>query len=253
MKDEFVGKVVMITGGGTGIGAATVERFASLGADVACCYNKSVDSAQALARKVKSDTGRDIFLVKVDVTSDDAVRAAVDSIAEHFGRPISVLINNAGDSGYECPLGEIDESFWDRIVTANLKSVFLCTKYSMPAMIALGGGRIINTTSISARAGVGVYPYVAAKAGVEAYTRSLARDFAGANVTVNCVAPGLIDTAMLRSLHSPESMERCRKNIPLQKIGEPDEVAGVFVFLASKDASYITGMTLPINGGSWMD
>lgn len=249
---EFVGKVVMVTGGGVGIGAAIVERFAMLGAEVACCYNRSLDAAEALAGKLKSE-GRTIFLVKVDVTNSHEVSTAVELISGHFGRPISILVNNAGDSGHRATLEEMNETFWDNLVTVNLKGVFLCTKFCVPAMKVARDGRIINITTIGARAGVGVHPYSAAKAGVETFTSSLAKELGPFNITVNAVAPGLVDTRMIRSLHTPDSLEMWRQKIPLRRIGEPEDLAGVVTFLASQDASYITGAVIPVSGGLWTD
>jgi 3-oxoacyl-[acyl-carrier protein] reductase len=249
MSHDFAGKVVMVTGGGTGIGAAIVEHFAMAGADVACCYNKSIDAARALAEKIKAAGGREIFPVKVDVTSGAEVRAAVEAISTHFGHSVDILVNNAGDSGHRVTLEEMDEAFWDKLVNTNLKSVFLCTQNCVPAMKANGGGKIINISTMGVRAGVGVHAYSASKAGVETFTATLAKELGPFNITVNAVAPGLTDTRMIRTLHTQESLDMWAERTPLRRIGAPEDIAAAVSFLASDDASFITGALIPVNGG----
>jgi 3-oxoacyl-[acyl-carrier protein] reductase len=250
----FDGQVVFITGGATGIGAATVERFAGLGADVACCYHKSGTGAAALAAKLKA-RGSDIFLVHADVSDGQDVKAAVDATAAHFGRPISILVNNAGDNIDPAPVEMMDEALWSRVIGINLTGPFLCAKYCIPGMKALGWGRIINITSISARTGggPGSAHYVASKAGLEGFTRSLAKELAPFNITVNGIAPGVVYTPIHERTNTPESLERLRQNIPLLRIGKADEVARVVTFLASEDASFMTGEIVAVNGGMRMD
>jgi 3-oxoacyl-[acyl-carrier protein] reductase len=252
--ETFDGQVVMVTGGATGLGAAMVERFALLGASVACCYNKSQSAAEALAAKLR-EHGKDIFLVQIDVAAGAQVRDGVAAIAEHFGRPVSILINNAGDNINPAPIDEMSEETWDRVIGINLKGAFLCAKYCIPAMKAARAGRVINITSISGRSGGGPggAHYAASKAGLEAFTRALAKELAPYGATANGIAPGVIYTPLHERTNTPESLERLRQNIPLLRLGMPMDVAGLAAFLASADASYITGEIIAVNGGFRMD
>ena len=252
--ETFTGQVVLVTGGATGLGAAMVERFALLGADVACCYHKSHAAAEALAAKLR-ESGKEILLTQVDVADGAQVRGAVAAIAEHFGRAVSILINNAGDNINPAPIDEMPEETWDRVIDVNLKGAFLCAKYCIPAMKAAKAGRVINITSISGRSGGGPggAHYAASKAGLEAFTRALAKELAPYGATANGIAPGVIYTPLHERTNTPESLERLRQNIPLLRLGVPMDVAGLAAFLASADASYITGEIIAVNGGFRMD
>ncbi len=252
--ETFAGEVVMVTGGATGLGAAMVERFALLGAGVACCYHKSRAAAEALAAKLRQ-SGVEIFLVQADVADSTQVREAVASIAAHFGRPVSILINNAGDNINPAPVDEMDEDTWDRVIAINLKGAFLCAKYCIPAMKAARAGRVINITSISARSGggPGSAHYAASKGGLEAFTRALAKELAPYGITVNGVAPGVICTPLHERTNTPDNLERLRQNIPLLRLGAPVDVAALVTFLASPEAGYITGENIAVNGGLRMD
>ena len=250
----FDGQLAFVTGGATGIGDAIVERFASLGADVACCYNKSRAGAETLAAKLK-ERGLEILLVQADVSDGPQVKAAVEATVAHFGRPIRILVNNAGDNIAPTPVETMDEALWNQVIGINLTGPFLLAKYCIPGMKALGGGRIINVTSISARTGggPGSAHYVASKAGLEGFTRALAKELAPFDITVNGVAPGLIYTPIHERINTPESLERLRQTIPLLRIGKADELARVVTFLASEDASFMTGEIVAVNGGMRMD
>jgi 3-oxoacyl-[acyl-carrier protein] reductase len=241
----FGGQLVFVTGGGTGIGAAIVERFATLGADVACCYHRSRAGAEALAARLQ-ERGLNVFPVQADVSNCGVA---------HFGKPVRVLINNAGDNIDPTPVETMSEELWNQVIGINMTGPFLLAKYCIPGMKALGGGRIINVTSISARTGggPGSAHYVASKAGLEGLTRSLAKELAPFNITVNGVAPGLVYTPIHERINTPESLERLRQNIPLLRIGRADEVARVVTFLASEDASFMTGEIVAVNGGMRMD
>jgi 3-oxoacyl-[acyl-carrier protein] reductase len=236
----FEDQVVMITGGATGLGAAMVERFALLGAGVACCYHRSRAGAEALAAKMH-ELGREIF--------------PVAAITAHFGRPVSILVNNAGDNINPAPIDEMDEETWDRVIDINLKGAFLCAHYCIPAMKAARAGRVINITSISGRSGGGPggAHYAASKGGLEAFTRALAKELAPFGVTANGVAPGVVYTPLHERTNTPESLERLRQNIPLLRLGAPVDVAALVAFLASPEAGYITGENIAVNGGLRMD
>ena len=254
MPGPFDGQLAFVTGGATGIGAAIVERFAMLGAGVACCYNKSRANAEALAATLNA-RGADVFPVQADVTDSHAVKAAIEATVGHFGRAITILVNNAGDNINPTPVETMDETLWRRVIGINLTGPFLCAKHCIPGMKARGSGRIINVTSISARTGggPGSAHYVASKAGLEGLTRSLAKELAPFNITVNGVAPGVVYTPIHERTNTPESLERLRQTIPLLRIGQADEVARVVAFLASEDASFMTGEIVAVNGGMRMD
>jgi 3-oxoacyl-[acyl-carrier protein] reductase len=251
---DLSGKVAMVTGGGTGIGAAIVERLALLGAKVACAYNKSRASAEALAEKL-AEQGKSILLVKVDVTSEADVSNAVEEIARHFGSSVDILVNNAGDNIHPTTVDEMDKTLGDEVIGINLGGAFLCSKHCIPGMKINKSGRIVNITSISARTGggPGSAHYVASKAGLEGFTRALAKEMAPFHVTVNGIAPGLIYTPIHERTNTPESLEKLRQMIPLARIGTPEETAHLVAFLASKNASYITGEIIAVNGGLRMD
>ncbi len=250
----FDGKIVMVTGGATGIGAACVERFASMGANVACCYNKSEDMARLLSEKL-AHYGTPIYTIKMDVSASSEVQNAISEIENHFGGQISVLVNNAGDQIRTMPVEELDEDLWDLVLSVNLKGAFLCSKYCIAGMKTVGWGRIINVSSISARTGggPGAAHYAASKAGLESLTRSLAKELGSFGITANAVSPGIVYTAIHERHNTPENLEKLRQNIPALRLGKPEEVAGVVTFLASDDASYINGAVLPVNGGLRMD
>jgi len=248
------GNVAMVTGGATGLGAAVVERLAMEGALVACCYNKSRAGAEALAARLEA-RGKHILLMQVDVTDSRQVQAGVEGVAAHFGRPITILVNNAGDNINPTPLDQMEEATWDLVIAINLRGIFLCSKYCIPALKAARWGRIINVSSISARTGggPGSAHYVASKGGVDALTRSMAKELAPYNVTVNGIAPGVIYTRLHERTNTPEALEKLRQAIPLGRLGRPEDVAGCVAFLASDDAAYITGEVIAINGGLRMD
>jgi 3-oxoacyl-[acyl-carrier protein] reductase len=252
--DNLTGNIAMVTGGATGIGAAIVERLAMQGADVACCYNTSRAAAESLAKKLK-EQGKDIFPVQVDVSDSQEIKDAVESIVTHFGHPITILVNNAGDIIRTAPTEVMDEDLWDKVMAVNLRGPFLCTKHCIPGMKSSERGRIINISSISARSGggPGAVHYVASKGGMESLTRALAKELAPFNITVNAVAPGDIYTRIHERYNTPEALEKMRQLIPLGRLGDPDEVATMVTFLASDDASYITGAVVAVNGGKRMD
>jgi len=251
---EFNGKVAMVTGGATGIGAACVRQLAAEGAQVACCYNKSAAGAEALAEEL-TGKGQDVFAVRIDVTDSAQIKQGIAAIVAHFEQPIGILVNNVGDIIEAAPADEMDEELWKLVISINLTGVFLCAKYVIPGMKQLGEGRIINMGSISARTGggAGASHYVASKGGVEALSRALANELAEYNITVNTVAPGVIYTPIHERHNTPESLEQLRQIIPLQRIGDPEEVAAAVTFLASDDAKYITGENIAVNGGKRFD
>jgi 3-oxoacyl-[acyl-carrier protein] reductase len=251
---DLTGRVAMVTGGATGIGAAIIERLLACGASVACCYNKSQAAAEALEQKLNVGAAR-WCAVQVDVAEGDQVRAAVDAIHHRLKRPIDILVNNAGDMIETVPIADMPEELWDRVIDINLKGTFLCSKYCIPQLKQSGQGRIINLSSISARSGggPGAAHYAASKGGVEALTRALAKELSPDQITCNAVAPGVVYTAIHERFNTPASLERLRQNIPLARLGTTAEVANLVSFLASDEAAYITGEIIAINGGQRMD
>lgn len=237
----LVGQRAVVTGGGSGIGRATCERFATHGARVAV-LDIDLDSARATAE------GIDGLAIEVDVTDADGMRAAVDDAAARLGG-ISLLMNNAGGSTM-APLAGWDPGEWDRLVRLNLTGVFNGMRAGVPHLLSGGGGAVVNTSSISAtRPSAGEAPYSAAKAGVMALTASAALEY-GPTIRVNAVAPGMIRTNLTRPLLGlPDEVERYRRTTPAGRIGDPEDIADVVVFLCSDLARFITGQTLVVDGG----
>jgi len=239
------GRVAAITGGALGIGRATGLAFAAEGAVVAL-GDVEIDAAEAVAREIAGRGGKAIA-VGVDVGEAEQVQAFVDRVVTEFGR-LDVMFANAGIA-HSAPFLEHAEAQWHRVLRVNLTGVFLCCQAAARQMVKQGGGRIITTASINGFRGVeNLVGYNAAKAGVVELTRTMAVELAGYHITANAIAPAQIDTRLTRSL--PEDARRRRvERIPMGRFGEPDEVARVALFLASDDASYITGHTLAVDGG----
>jgi 3-oxoacyl-[acyl-carrier protein] reductase len=252
--NDLSGQIALVTGGATGIGAAIVERLAECGARVGYTYRESRKEAELLREGLNRD-GERVFSVKVDICDSQQVKAGVDAIIGHFGQPVSILVNNAGDIVKTVTIEEMPEELWDRIIDVNLKGAFLCSKYCIPGMRQRKYGRIVNISSLAARAGggPGSIPYAIAKGGVETFSRGLAKELGPHHITVNTVAPGVIYTRILERYDVVGDHEEFRKRSPLSRIGNPDEVAAAVVFLASPDASYITGEIISVNGGVRFD
>lgn len=246
------GKVGLVTGASGGIGAAVAEALAQAGASVAVSYHANREGAAALVERIAS-AGGDAIAIQADLRSRDGVRALFRHHFEHFAT-LHILVNNAGDMVRRVPTVEADEALWREAIDLNLSSVFYACQEATPPMINQKWGRIINMSSVGARTGggAGSIPYHAAKAGVIALTKGLARELAAHGVTVNAIAPGIIETAF-HDRHSQATKEAwIRDLVPVQRAGKPDDVAAAAVFLASEHASYVTGATLDVNGGMAM-
>jgi NAD(P)-dependent dehydrogenase (short-subunit alcohol dehydrogenase family) len=239
------GRVTAITGGALGIGRATAFAFAAEGAVVAL-GDVQVDAAEAVAREIAERGGKAIA-VGVDVGEADQVQAFVDRVVAEFGR-LDVMVANAGIA-HSAPFLDHPEAQWHRVLRVNLTGVFLCCQAAARQMVGQGGGRIIAVASINAFRGVeNLVGYNVAKAGVVELTRTMAVELAQHHIMVNAIAPAQIDTRLTRSL--PEDARRRRtERIPMGRFGEPEEVARAALFLASDDASYVTGHTLAVDGG----
>jgi 2-hydroxycyclohexanecarboxyl-CoA dehydrogenase len=236
------GQRAVITGGGSGIGRAVCQRFAAHGARVAV-LDIDGDAAKATADMV------DGVALAVDVTDAEAMVQALAAAAAELGG-VSLLMNNAGGSTM-APLAGWDPDEWDRLVRLNLTGVFNGMRAGVPHLLAGGGGAVVNTSSISAtRPSAGEAPYSAAKAGVMALTASAALEY-GPAIRVNAVAPGMIRTNLTKPLLDglPDEVERYRRTTPIGRVGDPEDIADVVVFLCSDLARFITGQTLVVDGG----
>ena len=244
------GKIAIVTGAGGGLGRCMALELAREGASVAV-WDILLDAARETQREIEH-VGHKALAQAVDVADGKAVPSSVDEVAARWGR-IDILINNAGICQKEA-IETISEDQWDRIMAVNLKGTFLCSRSVMPIMKRQHAGRIINMGSVAGKVGgiaAGAH-YAASKAGVMCFTKSLARELAPFNVTVNGIAPGVIETDMTRSLSGGE-WDDYLSGIPLGRIGQARDVARVAVFLASAEAAYLTGEIIDVNGGQFMD
>src|ERR1035438_2565785 len=255
MEDQsFSGKVVVITGAAAGIGRAMALRFARSGANIAG-WDVSDKAAAAFEADIVAAGGQALFQV-VNVTDPAAVDTALDKVVEKWGG-INVLINNAGivrdaqlvkKNGAGPMKGMLEES-WDAVIDVNLKGVFLVTRAVVPYMIRRGGGVILNAASVVALNGnFGQTNYVASKAGVIGMTRTWARELGKHNIRVNAVAPGFIATDMLKSM-PPDILDSMIDHTPMRRVGNPEDVANAYFWLASDQASFVHGAVLSVDGG----
>lgn len=246
---SLAGKVAVVTGGSRGIGRAICLRFAEMGAKVVINYVSRPEAAEETQAKIEA-LGGECLLVKFDVASTSEVQEAFKHITAECGR-IDILVCNAGITR-DGLLVTMKEDDWDQVMAVNLKGAFNCIKAGCRPMMKQRWGRIIIITSVVGFAGnAGQTNYAAAKAGLVGLTRSTARELASRSITVNCVAPGYIDTDMTDNL--PESVkEKILSEIPLGILGEPGDIAGAAAYLVSEDAKYVTGQAIHVNGGMFM-
>jgi 3-oxoacyl-[acyl-carrier protein] reductase len=238
--DDLKGKIALITGASRGIGAGAAIALANSGADVAVNYRNRDREAEAICEQI-SALGRRAVPIQTDVSQAAAVRKMISEIEQQLGT-ISILVNNAGIARQQ-PIEEITEKDWDEIMDTNLKSAFLVTQAVLPRMREQRWGRIINMSSVAAQTGGVIGPhYAASKAGMIGITHSLAKLLAKEGVTVNAIAPALIETEMITS-----NAKASPSRIPLGRFGSVEEVASVVVLLATN--GYITGQTINVNGG----
>jgi NAD(P)-dependent dehydrogenase (short-subunit alcohol dehydrogenase family) len=240
-----------VTGAGRGIGRAIAIKLARHGAHVAV-NDISAESSQTVADEVKT-LERQSLAICADVSHESDVQEMVRQTAERFGR-IDILVNNAGvvTTG---PMTEITTEIWDRTLAINLKGVFLCSKAVFPVMTAQRKGTIINIASVAGKRGGGLHGnscYAAAKGGVIAFTKSIAREGGPNNIRVNAITPALIETEMINNMPQ-EQFESIRNTLPLRRAGKAEEVAAAVCFLASDEASFMTGEIMDVDGGMMMD
>lgn len=245
---DFAGKRVLVTGGARGIGRAIVLAFARNGAEVIFCYRRDHAAAAAVMQAATALSGR-ASGVQADATNPDAMAALV---AQAGGR-VDVLVNNVG-SFPATKVIDMTPGEWDEVVRTNLYSVFYGCQAVLPGMIAAGGGAIVNIASIAGQRGSARHAhYAAAKGGVLAFTRSLAREVIEHNIRVNAVAPGRIATDLLVNDQTAHEFARWMADTPARRLGAPEEVAEAVLFLAAPASSYIVGETIAVNGGLLME
>ena len=246
---SLAGKIAIVTGagrGGRGIGRGIALALASAGADIAITARTNIADAEAVAEAVR-ETGRTALAIQCDVSEASSVESLFATVKEKLGR-VDILVNNAGITR-DTLLLRMSEDDWDSVLDANLKGAFLCTRAAAKLMLKQRFGRIINITSVNGQVGSpGQANYSASKAGMIGFTKSVARELASRNITVNAVAPGFIDTQMTDFV-SGDSREKLLEKIPLGRFGTAEDVGAAVAFLASEAASYITGQTLTIDGG----
>jgi 3-oxoacyl-[acyl-carrier protein] reductase len=246
---ELKDKVAVVTGGTRGIGRAIVLDLAANGADVVLNYRQSADLASELAETIQR-MGRRALIVQADVSSFDDSRAMVEKVLDEFGR-LDILINNAG-MNWDGVVWKMTEEQWDRVIEVDLKGTFNYTGAVTPIFREQGAGKIVNITSINGLRGkFGQTNYSAAKAGVIGFTKACARELGRSNVNVNAVAPGLIETEMVKE--APEKVrEMALAEIVLGRLGLPEEVAHVVTFLCTEKARHITGQVIQVDGGQYI-
>jgi len=250
MAGRLEGRGALITGAASGIGRASARRFAAEGAKVVC-----FDRAEAVEETARliGEAGGTAIAVRGDASSEADVKAAIDKVVAEFGR-LDVVFANAGVSGGWTPMEEVSPEFWIDVLKVNLIGPFLAIKHASPIMRAAGKGSIICTASVAGiRSGAGGVPYSASKAGVINLVQTTANVLYGTNVRVNAICPGLIETGMTAPIYKAARERGTDDKIgqlnPLKRGGEPDEIAGAALFLASDDSSYVNGQAIAVDGG----
>jgi len=243
------GKNALVTGGSRGIGRAISIRLASMGAHVFINYVSNPEAAQEV-QNIITDAGGTAALLAFNVADADQAQNAIKNLIKETGA-LDILVNNAGITR-DGLMARMKEGDWDAVLDTNLKGSFICAKAAARSMMKKRWGRIVNISSVIGFAGnAGQVNYASAKAGMQGLTKSMAKEFASRNITVNSVAPGYIVTDMTRDL-SDEIQEKIKAEIPLASLGSTEDVAGAVAYLVGDDSSYITGQTIHVNGGMYM-
>ncbi len=242
---DLTGKYCIVTGAGKGIGKAIAKRFLMENAAGVAILEWNLELAQATAKEL-DPTGEKVIAVKCNVADSDMVKAAIDETVRKFGR-IDVLINNAGVTRDRIFHKMTDEE-WHTVIDINLNGVYNMCKFVVPMMREQESGAIVNISSTSLQGNPGQANYAATKAALQGFTRTLGKELGRKNVRVNCIAPGHIDTDMMRAI-GEEKLNAAIARLPMQRLGDPDEIATVAAFLCTDDASWVTGQTIMVSGG----
>ena len=251
MKDLFSlqDKVAIVTGGNGGIGKAIARGFASVGTNLAIAARNEAKTEEAV-RDIHEEFGTKVIGVRVDLRQEEQIRTLVAEVLENLGR-IDILVNNAGMNIRKLPQ-DYTAAEWDEVLDTNLRGAFLCSQAVYPAMKTAGRGKIINIGSMTSIFGGGkLAPYGTSKGGIVQLTRSLAVAWASDNIQVNAILPGFINTDLTRQARKdiPDLEEHVITRTPVSRWGEPEELAGAAIFLASRAADFVTGVALPVDGG----
>ena len=243
-------RIALITGGMGGLGETISTKMADAGYRVAVTYSPSNKTADAWRKEMKSK-GYDFEAVPCDVTDYDSCKTCVDTVVKDIG-PVDILVNNAGITK-DMTFLKMDKAAWDAVIRTNLDSVFNMTKQVFAGMIERNWGRIINVSSVNGSKGAfGQTNYAAAKAGMHGFTKSLALESARKGVTVNTISPGYIGTKMVTAIPKEVLDSKILPQIPVARLGKPEEVAGLIIYLCSEEAAFVTGANIAINGGQHM-
>jgi NAD(P)-dependent dehydrogenase (short-subunit alcohol dehydrogenase family) len=248
---SLLGKVAVVTGGASGIGRSICLRLARDGADIAV-FDVNPEGAQQTAHAVEQ-LGRGAAAVGVDVASAISVADGLAAVHRQLGT-VHILVNDAGICEYTGFL-QMSESQWDRMIAVHVKGAFHCARAVIPDMQAAGWGRIVNLSSVAGLngGGPGLVHYATAKAAIVGFTKSLAREVGPVGITVNAIAPGLIDTPMIRAAQVPETfIQRLADETPMRRVGVADDIAAACAYLTSPEASFLTGQVISPNGGSYL-
>lgn len=243
---ELKGKVALVTGASRGIGAAIAKKLAREGANVVVNYCGSQACAMQVVKEIEQ-SGAQAVAIRADMTNAQEVMELIKQVEATYGA-IDILVNNAGITKDNLML-KMTEAEWDAVINTNLKGTFFCVKQVVKSMIKRRSGRIINLSSVVAlRGNAGQANYCASKAGIIGLTKALARELGSRGITVNAIAPGFIETDMTETL-SEEMKKQIQAQIPLKRMGKPEEIAEMACFLATEKAAYITGQVLSVDGG----
>lgn len=253
MNLDLSGKTALVTGGNIGIGAGISRALAMCGAKVALTYYSHKESAEETVAALKESGCTDVFTYQLDATKPEQVDSLMAQVANDLGGQIDILVNNAGHLVKRIEIAEMTNEHWHQVMDVNLYSAFYCSRAVLKYMTG-DGGRIVNMSSLAARngGGFGTVPYAASKAAIIGFTRALAKELAPKQITVNALAPGfIVDTPFHETFTGQEKYDGIVKNIPLDRAGVPDDVAGAVLYYVSDLGAWITGQVAEINGGMW--